>query len=114
MLEEVTPGLEGLGPVVAVDGALVQRKLQVYILAVDHVAVAVQLVDVVLGAEGDEGGQGAEVVDVVEDGADAQRAQVRDDHGAVEGTGVGQTLWQPAEVVHDAQDLDDKAQQDPW
>ena len=66
VLEDVAPCLEGLGPVVAVGGALVDGELAVDVFAVDHVAVTVELIDMVLGAEGDEHRQGAEVVDVVE------------------------------------------------
>ena len=112
VLEDIAPCLEGLGPVVAVGGALVDGKLAVDVLVVDHVAVAVQLVGVALGAEGDEHRQGAEVVDVVEDRADAQGAKIRDDQRAVEGACLQQALGQQVKVVQDAQDLDDKAQQE--
>ena len=110
MLEEIREGLEGLGVVMAVDRALVQRDLHVHQLAVDHVSVAVQLVAVALGAEGDEHREGAEVVDVVEHRAQAQRAHVRDDHRTVEGAGFDQRIGDQAEVIHHTQDGDGKAE----
>ena len=110
MLEDIAPRLEGLRVVVPVHGALVQGELAVDVLFVDHIAVAVQLVDVVLRAEGDEDRQRAEIVDMVVDRLDPQRAQIRDDHGAVEGACLRQALGNPAEVVHHPQDPDGKAQ----
>ena len=74
--------------------------------------MAVQLIGVPLGAEGDEHRQGAEVVDVVVDGPDAEGAQIGNDHGAVEGAGLCQRLRQPAEIVQHPQHGNGKAQQE--
>ena len=72
--------------------------------------MAVDLVGVALGAEGDEHRQRAEVINVVEHRADAQRAEVGDDHGAVEGAGLDQRIGDQAEVIHHTQDGDGKAE----
>ena len=106
MGEHVLEGLEILGVVVAVHDALVHHGLGVHVLLVQDVAVLVHLVGVALGTEGQEYRQGAEVVDVVVHRGQAQGAQVRDDHGAVEGAHVQQLLGDPAVVVHDPQQAD--------
>ena len=49
---------------------------------------------------------------MMEHRADAQRAHVGDDHGAVEGAGLDQGIGDQAEVVEDAQHADRHAQQE--
>ena len=78
---------------------------------VDHAAVPVKLIGVALGAESDKDGQSAEIVNVMVDRPYAERAKVRDDHGAVEGAGVGERLGQPAEIIHNTENQNGKAEQ---
>ena len=110
--DEAVNELEGRGIVVPVNGALVEDELAVNILALDDVAVAVELVNMALCTEGDEHGQGAEVIDMVIDGADAERAEVGYYHRAVEGADIEQSLRQQAEIIRDANEPDEKAYYD--
>ena len=82
-----------------VDGALIQDELGVDIFPVNDLTVAVKLVNMALGAEGDEHRQRTEVVYVVINGADAEGAEVGYDHGAVEGAHIKYGLGYQAEVI---------------
>ena len=111
VFEVVAQVFESAGVVVAVADALVADDLVVHVLVLHGLAVTVQLHLAPLGAEGQEHRQVAEVVDVVVNGADAQRAQVGDDHRAVEGADAQQRHRQPVEVVGQLDELDGQLQQ---
>lgn len=98
--------LEGGGVVGAVHNALVADDFVVHILVLDGLAVAVKLHHAPLGAEGEEDRQVAEVVEMVVYGWDAEGAEVRDYHGAVEGADPQQGHGDEVEIVHNAQDPD--------
>ena len=61
--------------------------------------VTVELMNMALCAEGYEHRQCSEIVDMMVNGTDAERAEVGDYHGAVEGTDVEQRFGQQTEVV---------------
>jgi len=99
MLEKITVSLQELGIIVAVHSAFIKDEFAVDILAVYHVAVAVKLISMALCTESNEYRQRAEVIYMVVDGADAERAEVGNNHGAVEGAGFKYRIGQEAKIV---------------
>ncbi len=104
--------LERRGVIIPVANALVGHGFEVNVLALHEVAIHVQLHRLALGAEGDEQRQVAEVINVVIDRRDAERTEIGDDHGAVEGACVQQRLRDDAEIIHHPEHADGEAQQE--
>ena len=96
----------------SVHDTLVQHKLAVDIFSVYHLTTPVELIGMPLCTEGDEAGKRTEVVDVMVDWTDAERAQIGDDHGTVEGTYIQQGFGDPAKIVHHPQNGQRKSNQE--